>query len=210
MAGSGPETGFCPECQTDVEVARVSMGTQGIEEARCTICGSTVPLDSEAGSVGLGGLEFQDDSISVPTMNKLMVVGYNDRVERILTDQLNLRNMAREIVTAKNGEEMIIKVIQDLQRGFDNEISLIMLDVPMPFLNGINAAIGLRVTERSYSNHKLIPLLFLTRKPCDDTFKKVIKFLAPAKYAGLGPSEEPAELVPRLSKVVALISKEKW
>jgi CheY-like chemotaxis protein len=105
---------------------------------------------------------------------------------------------------------MIIQAIAFMQKAQNNNVNLILLDVPMPFLNGINAAIGLRAVERTYPTHHPIPLLFLTRKPCDDTFKKVIKFLSPAKYAGLGPSDHPAELGPRLGRIISLISQEKW
>ena len=105
---------------------------------------------------------------------------------------------------------MILKLIPDLNDTDGNHINLLILDVPMPYLNGINAAIGIRAIEKIYPKHSLIPILFLTRKPIDDTFKKVIKYLSPAKYASLGPSDIPKELVPRLSRIIALLSQEAW
>jgi hypothetical protein len=80
----------------------------------------------------------------------------------------------------------------------------------MPFLNGINAAIGLRAVERTYPEHDLIPILFLTNKPCDDTFKKVIRFLAPAKYATLGPVDDKGKLIKHLHRIISLVAQEKW
>jgi CheY-like chemotaxis protein len=215
MAKRGVERAWCPTCQADVEVVAVSMGTEGIERPRCSNCGSFLDEEKPAGqefslAEDQQAPVFSADSVAIPVFKTVLIVGYRDDVRGLILEQMTLKNMAREIVPCVNGEEMIIQTINVLQRGEDGEVSLVVLDVPMPFLNGINAAIGLRAVERTYSGHRLVPLLFLTRKPCDETFKKVIKFLAPAKYAGLGPSDNPAELGPRLGRIISLISQEKW
>jgi len=206
---------WCSSCQADVEVISVTMGTEGIERPRCANCGAY--FDEEKGVGEEFSLPeereipaFSADSIAIPTFQAVMVVGYQDEVRNLIVEQMTQKNLAREIIPCVNGEEMIIQAIAFMQKAQNNNVNLILLDVPMPFLNGINAAIGLRAVERTYPTHHPIPLLFLTRKPCDDTFKKVIKFLSPAKYAGLGPSDHPAELGPRLGRIISLISQEKW
>lgn len=215
MAKGTAERAWCAACQADVEVIAVSMGTEGIERPRCANCGAY--LDEEQG-VGeefsfaeeKEGPAFAVDSIAIPTFQTVMVVGYQEAVRNLIVEQMTQKNLAREIIPCVNGEDMIIHVINSMQNAMNSQVNLIVLDVPMPFLNGINAAIGLRAIERTYPLHRLIPLLFLTRKPCDDTFKKVIKFLSPAKYAGLGPSDHPQELAPRLARIISLVSQEKW
>jgi len=211
----GVERTWCPTCQADVEIVAVTMGTEGIERPRCANCGSFLDEEKEVGQEFSLAEEqeapaFSADSVAIPTFKTVLVVGYRDDVRGLILEQMTLKNLAREILPCVNGEEMIIQTINALQRGEDGEVSLVVLDVPMPFLNGINAAIGLRAVERTYPGHRLVPLLFLTRKPCDETFKKVIKFLSPAKYAGLGSSDNPVELGPRLGRIISLISQEKW
>ena len=191
------------------------MGTEGIERPRCANCGAF--FDEERGAGEEFSLPKEEESpafsgegIAIPSFQAVMVVGYLDAVRNLIVEQMTQKNLAREVLPCVNGEEMIIKAIDSMQKTENNDIGLIVLDVPMPFLNGINAAIGLRAVERTYPLHKPIPLLFLTRKPCDDTFKKVIKFLSPAKYVGLGPSDQPAELSLRLGRIIGLISQETW
>ena len=181
---------------------------------RCTICGAVI---EESASQDLDQLipedeiSFSDESISVPTMDNVMVVGYSPGVRQLLVDKMTERHVAREIVSLQNGEELIVNIIDRLN-GSQNgaSVDLIVIDVPMPFLNGINAAIGLRAMERTYPEHDLIPILFLTNKPCDDTFKKVIRYLAPAKYATLGPVDDHEKLIKHLHKILSLVAQEKW
>ncbi len=138
-------------------------------------------------------------------------MGYTPTVKQSLMDRISEKQIGREVVGLANGEEMLVRVIDRLRENRRNGVSdLVITDVPMPFLNGINAAIGLRAIEKTYMNHDLMPILFLTNKPCDETFKKVIKYLAPAKYATLGPVDDPPKLNSHIAKIISLIAKETW
>ena len=207
---------FCPKCGRKVEVISVSIGTEGIERLRCSNCGAfldeTNDRDSfrEAVISGEESFEFKDESIVIPTYHTILLVGYRPEVSNLIADAIGKKNLARQVIHCETGEEMIIKVIPDLESPDGNKINLVILDVPMPYLNGINAGIGLRAIEKAYPDHSPIPILFLTRKPMDETFKKVIKYLTPAKYAGLGPSDNPKELAPRLNRIIALLAQESW
>jgi CheY-like chemotaxis protein len=204
---------FCPNCQMEVEavLAPAAQG-KGIVP-RCTICGAVI-VEGEAAaaekSLSLDEVSFVDESISVPAMDRIIVVGYTPGIRELVVDKMSEKHLAREIIPAQNGEEMIINVINTLKSNGDGHIDLVVTDVPMPFLNGINAAIGLRALERTYPEHDLIPILFLTNKPCDDTFKKVIRFLAPAKYATLGPVDDKEKLIKHLYRILSLVAQEKW
>jgi len=204
---------FCPECQMEVE-AVLTPGADGQPLPRCTICGSEIK-DAEGAavdrSISLDEISLVDESISIPGLDVVLLVGYTPSVRQILLDKMTEKQLAREIIPCTNGEEMIKDVIQRLSSSARNgSIDLVVTDVPMPFLNGINAAIGLRAIERTYPEHDLIPILFLTNKPCDDTFKKVIRFLSPAKYATLGPVDDRDKLIKHLSRILSLVSQEKW
>ncbi len=212
----GDDLKFCQRCGRKVEVVSVSLGVQGVERLRCSNCGAF--LDEAVADEGFRDallsdsqeIAFSDDSIVIPTYDTVMVAGYRPELMNIIVNEVSRKNLARSVIPCESGEEIIIKLIPDLSSDTGNQINLLVLDVPMPYLNGINAAIGIRAIEKTYPKHGLVPILFLTHKPVDDTFKKVIKYLAPAKYAGLGPSDTPKELIPRLDRIIALLAREGW
>jgi predicted Zn finger-like uncharacterized protein len=207
---------LCPSCQAEVETVLAGRGPDGKPLVKCTICGTVIGKAAQAAAgpdktISLDEISFIDETMSVPSMDTVLVSGYVPSVRQVLVDKLVEKQLAREVVPLANAEDAIVTVIGSLnQLARDGRIDLIVLDVPMPFLNGINAAIGLRAIERSYKNHDLIPILFLTNKPCDDTFKKVIKFLAPAKYATLGPIDDQAKLIAHFKRIIGLLAQERW
>ena len=170
----GDENRFCPKCGRKVEVISVSVGPDGEERLRCSNCGAFI--DSTEGDEGfkdalIAGeakeeMSFSDDNIVIPNFDTVVVAGYRPEVMNIIVNVMVSKGLAREVVPCENGEELIVRLIQDITA---NRIGLAILDVPMPFLNGINAAIGVRAIEKSYPDHARIPILFLTRKPIDDT-----------------------------------------
>ncbi len=201
---------FCDNCQNESEIV-FAMGPQGKRVPRCSMCGSIIKEEPEEKTISLDEVSFTDDSISIPNLDTIMVVGYSPGIRQLLVDKMTEKQLARRVVSKENGEEMIVHVIGEVEnRGGNGRLDLVVTDVPMPFLNGINAMIGLRAIERTYQEHDTIPILFLTNKPCDDTFKKVIRYLNPAKYATLGPVDNKEALIKHLSKVLGLISHERW
>ncbi len=205
--------GYCQECRREVDAITVSMGTEGIERLRCPECGAFLDEGRDDFAEALREGEdtvFSDESISVPVFPSVCLVGYPDEVGRIIEEQIIQKNLARDVQVLPNGEELIVRLIQSLNEVNGEDIGLVVMEVPMPYINGINTAVAMRAIERTYANHNLIPLLFFTHKPCDDTFKKVIRFLNPAKYAHLGPSDERSQVVPVINKVISLLAQEKW
>ena len=199
-----------------MEPVSVSMGTEGIERLRCPNCGAFLDIPDDDASFreallsGEEQIPFSDESIIIPTYDIVVVAGYKPELMNIIVEEMSKKNLAREITPCANGEELIIKLIKDLNSSDGGHINLIVLDVPMPYLNGINAAIGIRAIEKTYPEHPPVPILFMTKKPVDDTFKKVIKYVAPAKYAGLGASDNPKELAGRISRIITLLTQENW
>jgi CheY-like chemotaxis protein len=207
---------YCPSCSAEVETVLAGRGPDGKPLVKCTICGSAISAVAQAAApadktISLDEISFTDEAISVPTLDTVLVAGYPPTVRQILVDKLVDKQLAREVVPLANAEDAIVSIIGGMSaKGNNGRVDLLVLDVPMPFLNGINAAIGLRAIERSYKDHDLIPILFLTNKPCDDTFKKVIKYLAPAKYATLGPVDDRDKFLKHVQRIIALLAQERW
>jgi CheY-like chemotaxis protein len=205
---------FCPDCQAEVECV-IGRAADKTPVAKCTVCGGLIkerPARSSASeTLTLDEVSFIDESFSVPTLDTVLVTGYPPTIRDVLVDKMVEKQVAREVAPMQNGEDMIVAVLNSITaKAKNSKVDLVILDVPMPYLNGINAAIGLRAIERTYKDHDLIPILFLTNKPCDDTFRKVIKFLAPAKYATLGPVDDRDKLVKHLHRIIGLLAQEKW
>lgn len=204
----------------EVEAVVSPYAGEGANVPRCTLCGAVIDVgvSSSIGegcefdpSISLDEQSLIDESVSIPTLNEIVLVGFAPSIHQLLEDKVHEKNLAREVISCTNGEEMIVNVIDRLKGDSGNgDIDLVLTEVPMPFLNGINAAIGLRAIEKTYPEHDLIPILFLTNKPCDETFKRVIKYLSPAKYATLGPVDDKERLTEHLTRIISLVSKERW
>ena len=202
---------FCPNCQMNVEAVKTATSPPLFH---CSICGTLVQGEGSAPTdtdISLDEISFVDEFTSIPGLDQVLIAGYTPSVRELLVQKMTEQHIARTITPLDSGEEMIIRVINNLAgTNGAGKVELVVTDVPMPFLNGINAAIGLRALERTYLEHDLIPILFLTNKPCDDTFKKVIRFLAPAKYATLGPVDDREKFIRHLSRILGLVAREKW
>jgi len=179
---------YCPSCGENVEY--FVMLTEGEEIAHCSICGLILqkeePKEAAAGKIkALQNVVAAEDS---PVLLKTL--------SQMLLD----KNIAKAVDPCKNGEDFITTVVERLKKNLP--ISLVILDVNMPILNGINAAVIYRAIERGFGKKRPTPLLFFTSYRCDDTFKKVLKYCAPAKYINKGTGSSPDEFAQRLYQVV--------
>ena len=179
---------FCPSCGEHVEY--FVMLTDGDEIRHCSTC----------------GLILHEEQARPTSANKQMktlqnVVAAEDSaillktVSRMLQD----KKISKSVDACKNGEEFIATVVERIKG--NHPISLAILDVNMPILNGINAAVIFRAIEKGYAR-KRTPILFFTSYKCDDTFKKVLKYCQPAKYINKGAGSSPEEFAERLYQVV--------
>ncbi len=180
---------FCPSCGVETE-GYVTV-QQGSEMVHCSICGLVMADDSRPQAVELlKCVAFAEDSDTLRTM-----------LEKMLVQQ----QLAREVVSARNGTEFVALVSRRLKE--NQPISLAILDVEMPNMTGIQAAATLRKLEDSLGRQRRIPLLFFTSKPCDERFKGILKQLEPSSYVNKGQSPDPLELVKRIQKVLFILFK---
>ena len=165
---------------------------KGEDICHCSICGLVIPDDDkpQAGLELLKCVALAEDS---------------ETLRRMLEQMFIQQKMAKEVVSGKNGVEFISIVSKRFKD--DLPISLALLDVEMPVMSGIQAAISMREMEKTFGRKRKTPILFFTGKPCDDRFKAVLKQLEPSSYVNKGQSPDPLELVKRVYKVLQILFK---
>ncbi len=177
---------FCPSCGEKVDYFVMLSG--GDEIKHCSVCGLILHDEPEQAEDKLKTLQHvvaaEDNTLLLKT------------VSRMLQD----KKIAKSVDACKNGEEFITTTVNRIKEG--QPISLVILDVNMPILNGINAAVIMRAVEKGYDKKRPTPLLFFTSYKCDDTFKKVLKYCKPAKYINKGAGASPEQFAERLYQVI--------
>lgn len=174
---------YCPSCGIKVPV--YSVITAEGESERCQFCNSELSEDAGPGPVNFGRIYVVEDThLLREMMSELMVV----------------EGLAGEVLACENGGDFLTQFTQDLI----NHVrpGLIMLDVVMPILNGINAAVALRSIETAFAADK-VPLLFFTVKPCDEAFRKVMQYCSPSMYINKGSDAGPETIRERVKRVVS-------
>lgn len=178
----------CPSCGVDVDA--YVMLRQGVEITHCSICGLVIPDESksEQSLELLKCVALAEDAAALRTM-----------LEKMLVEQ----KVTRTVVSATNGAEFVTLASKRLKEGLP--ISVAILDVEMPTMTGIQAAVTLRKLETSLGVKRKTPLLFFTSKPCDERFKAMLKQLEPSSYVNKGQDPEPLQLVKRVHKVLNIL-----
>jgi DNA-binding response OmpR family regulator len=102
-------------------------------------------------------------------MKKILIIEDNESYLSILTQKFTLEEF--EVITAKDGEE-------GLKKATDNQPDIILIDLLLPKLNGIQIMEELRKTEWS----KDLPLIILTNINPDNEILATIMKNKPAYY----------------------------
>ncbi len=191
MAKSVTVGKYCPSCGRDVEV--YTMFTPEGEIDRCQICSSIIPRESAPAA-------------AVPLeLGLIYVVEDTALLREMIKDILLIREMGKEVRTCKNGAEFLSLYTGDLIKR--QRPTLVMLDVVMPILNGVNAAVAMRSVESAFGAERT-PVLFFTVRECDENFKKILKYCSPAMYINKGTDGSPSKMQTRVEMVVSQLWKE--
>lgn len=185
MAEEAKKT-YCPGCGEDVETYTINR--EGVLEVRCNYCGLTLAREI-----------FQED---INEVNCVMIAEDSALIREMLHDTLLEKKVTKKIISAVNGAEfikMITKRFKELA-----PVDLIILDIQMPIMSGINAAIALRAIEDGLErDNRKIPILFFSVKRCDDTLIKVMKYCKPAQYVNKGTNDTKDQMFDRVRQVIA-------
>ncbi|HUT52581.1 MAG TPA: response regulator [bacterium] len=140
-------------------------------------------------------------------LDTVITVEDSSLISAILNDVLVEQGLTRRVLAYKNGYEFLGRYIRERKK--QTRIGLVFMDVKMPILNGISAAVGMRAHEKAQGLDPA-PILFFTSKRCDDMFRKVLVHCAPAMYINKGTSTSPEHLQDRINKVIRQLLREQW
>ncbi len=192
---------YCPSCGEYVDIYVVdrdaAVGKGGVlppesrhEDTCCIFCGMIV-MDVEQKKV-------------VPAKS-ILLCDDSAMMRELLGDVMRTNNLAEKVVPSKDGSDFLTLFAKNISE--KSPFSLVVLDVAMPILNGINAAIAMRAIEKALKM-RATPVLFFTAQKCDDNFKKVLAYCKPALYINKGVSSTPEQLGSRISQVVEHLLRE--
>lgn len=174
---------YCPSCGEEVDVFFMISG--GEERPHCSQCGLILQVVKEKPPRALETLVIAEDSYSL---------------RNALADVLKGRGIAKEVIGCADGKEFLAK-ITDLFKA-NRSVNLVILDVNMPNIDGINAAKTLRALEEGFKRKGHIPILFFSVVRCDDNFKRFIQILKPAAYLNKGKEASPEQLAERVYEII--------
>jgi len=181
---------YCPGCGEEVEPFVVI--EKGDEITKCSICGLNL---SE-----MGEKEVKLSSILLAEDSKLL--------REMAQDILIKKGIARRVNIYEDGEALIEGYIKSLTAL--EEVSLIILDIKMPNVTGLEAGLAIRDVERDFDVKKPVPILFFSAMQADKDMRELLNKLSPAAYVNKGREATPGVLADRLYHVILkLFHKEK-
>lgn len=181
---------YCPGCGELSPI--IMMLFKGKDEPHCSTCGLLLK---------------EEDEPKIQKLSCILTAEDTPLLRKRIAEMLKARSITRNVISSQNGEDFLTAAVGRMKS--DEPVSLAILDVTMPVLNGINAAIALRSVERALKHREMVPIIFFTANKCDATFKKVLTYLTPAVYINKGAGSSPDEFAKRLYSVIVKLLKAK-
>ena len=176
----------------DQAIGRVRLGNGDIIEL-----GPVKLLLQLSSPSGRAAVEAEDSGLK-----SAWLAGFTDEVRRWFREDL-AAELGLRLESFRTGEEVLIALSRALESR--QPPALIILDLRLPMINGINIAIAARAFELGYRRQKLIPLAFIFDPPEAGSFEKVVKFCQPLSAFRPGGTEmELMELVRNLTTKVGI------
>lgn len=201
-------TEFCPSCG-----GKVTCEVRIVRNRKLTICtncrfqiGEKILAVSEAPPDAL-----QPVAPAVPaaapaaaeagprTLGTVLSAEDTPAIRNALQAALIEKQIAKTVVSTENGFEALVAFHKAVRQGA--RLDLLVLDVNMPILDGINLAVCIRAVEKA-NGLPPHPILFFTSNLCDEPFRRALAYLSPARYINKGAGNTGMEFGERLATVL--------
>jgi len=187
------ELTYCAGCGEDVNTYNITR--EDVIEKRCSYCGLTIESSVSE--------EAKD---TIKENECVMIAEDSELIREMLKDSLIEKKVAKKVVDAVDGYEFISKLTDRFEKRLP--VDLIILDIQMPIMSGINAAVAIRAIENGFiRENRRVPILFFSVKQCDETLMKVMKFCSPAQYVNKSTKDSKNQLFDRVSQVIAQLMR---
>lgn len=173
---------FCPSCGEMVDL--FVMITGGEERIHCTQC----------------GLDLSKKEFKKKIMDRILISDDSSIVRKQVAELVVNSGIAKDIIESENGR-VFLSQLSDLLKN-NASVNLIILDVNMPIINGIDAARTVRAIETGLKLTQKIPIVFFSVVKCDDNFKKIMNITKPSAYLNKGNSADKEQFGKRLLEVI--------
>jgi CheY-like chemotaxis protein len=181
---------FCMCCGEEVPTVLVQRA--GRPELNCIFCGFTIEIlapGQEAAQADAGQPAAAAQAAAAapseppPAVPCIIAVDDADTHRSLLQGLLERSRLADEIVALHSGAEMVSTVARRFAEG--QPVSLVILDVEMPAMDGFTAARFLRSLEAKMRRPPC-PVIFFTARKADDNLRRQMAALRPAWYCAKG------------------------
>ncbi|MDF1556280.1 MAG: response regulator [Deferrisomatales bacterium] len=152
----------CAACGEGVQSYEVDLG--GVTETRCASCGLPLQRRTTTRALRFRRVLLADDSAF-----------FTEGLKGYLVE----KGLCNEVTVAGDGAAALGLATAALRERAP--YSLVVLDLLMPRLNGIHAAVALRSVERAFGGFRS-PILFLSSRRIDPSLKPLLDELQPAFY----------------------------
>ena len=192
---------FCPSCGGNVVCESFLEGNR--RKVVCRNCHYVVETKTVAG-IGAGALPDPPQTMTPagPVSRSLGTVLAAEDVAPIRTaiqSMLVSKGVAKNVVATADGFEALVAFHKAAKAGA--KLDLLVLDINMPIMDGINAAVCIRAAEKA-SGSPPHPILFFTANVIDESFKRALEYLQPARYLNKGSGTTGEEFGERLVAVI--------
>lgn len=185
---AGAKKGHCLSCGQEVEL--FYMLVEGVDRPHCFLCGMMIDESKPSAK-----------QTKIKTLDAIMLADDSALAREVIVDKLVELKAAHKVVALANGEEFLESYTRKLIE--KSPPNLIILDIRMPGINGVNAALAARCIEKAFGKTNPTPLLFFSSVVCDDTLKSAMTRLSPARYINKGASSTPDDLAARIFGVLS-------
>jgi len=151
------------------------------------------PVTERAGLPSSGSKELRK-------MKRVFIVEDANLLRQIVKDLLSERNLFDEVIDCEDGESFVEAYAKSLADGI--RPGLVVLDINMPRLDGMDAALAMRAIETAMDIKRRTPILFFSTRVSDDSFKAFLREIGSARYIRKGEDGDSERLGSRLLAVL--------
>lgn len=184
------ETQYCLCCGEDVPTNTVYR--DGNTEITCLYCGFVLGLKDKSREAHARCILTADDS---------------SFIRNLLTQLLRGKGLAEDVLSFENGMTFLAEFNKRISA--PDGVSLAILDLHMPVMDGLKAAMTMRAIEAKHQRDNRTPIVFFSARKCDEALKKQLSQCSPAVYFNKGESPDPTDLADRVDRLVSYILSRK-